>query len=104
MPAGEFRNYTAASRKSNLKEFGMVHPDKNIDYIAGVSASMNIIPLASGAFNGENNVFVFTSRVDMVTLRGLTLKEGEDYAISSDGRTITLTYPPSLGDNLMGWR
>lgn len=96
-----FRNFTAASRKSLLKLFGLLHPSANLDWIEG-NSGWNRIAI-TGTQDGINLVFtVATGYANyQLALDGLTLAPTTDYTIS--GSTVTMTRAPLAAETLLAF-
>jgi hypothetical protein len=101
MAIQRFRNYTAASRKPFLLQFGM--------YMAGAGSDLSVIedvelltPVAfSGAQNGVNTTYTLSisPTAARVIKNGNTLSQLTDYTLS--GNTLNMASPPTAIDILL---
>jgi hypothetical protein len=85
-----FYNFLAASRKSNLKPFGIFQDGSDINWIASADPGDFVLVSLIGTMDGVNATFVLPSlvkRLVMIFKQGLTLYEGVHF--NRDHSTIT---------------
>lgn len=95
----KFRNFLAASRKSNIRAFGLLGHDRSLDFIDNTSGADEIVTV-TGTKNGVNTTFTFTGSFASLWSNGLRLVEGTDYSVT--GTTITMVVAPQSSDSLYG--
>ena len=97
-----FQNFMAASRKPNLKPFGLMAQSQDLTWIISYYAVLQLVSLA-GTQDGTNAVFTLSAAPgngSIVFVNGIGLYEGVAYTRSGTGITFSAGYAPQSTDVL----
>lgn len=106
-----FRNFLAASRKSNIRRFGLIPSTQSVDWIEGLTSDPPEFyehpSTLTGTMNGVNDTFVLVGVSDpqevQVFWNGVMLAEGTGYTRSGGTLTMQTGYIPESGDDLFAY-
>jgi hypothetical protein len=99
MPVSRFNNFTASSRKANMRAFGFATADQDLSWIADSHATPGAELTLVGTQDGVNTVFTLAEDQGLpivVIMNGLTLSTPYDYTQS--GLTVTFVNAPDSDD------
>lgn len=100
MPLLKFRNFTAASRKRNMAQFGMYRSDALGDLAVIEDAADTAIGI-TGTQNGTNTAFTISAPIASLYRNGLFQATPGDYSVS--GSTLTWVSAPASDDIILGF-